>query len=51
MITLNLDSTLNLSDETFLQLCQNNPDLRLERSAKGQLIAMTPSASQTANKT
>ncbi|KPQ40172.1 MAG: putative protein conserved in cyanobacteria [Phormidium sp. OSCR] len=47
MITLNLQPTLDLSDDRFWELCQNNPDLRLERTAQGQLIAMAPSASQT----
>ncbi len=31
-----------LSDEQFFQLCQDNRDLRLERSAKGDLIIMPP---------
>ncbi|UCJ12531.1 MAG: Uma2 family endonuclease [Phormidium sp. PBR-2020] len=47
MITLNLQPTLDLSHDRFWQLCQNNPDLRLERTAQGQLIAMAPCASQT----
>ncbi|WP_448561840.1 hypothetical protein [Trichothermofontia sp.] len=42
MIALNLRSTLQLTDEVFEQLCQQNPDLRLERTAQGELIAMSP---------
>jgi Uma2 family endonuclease len=33
---------VHLSDEQFYQLCINNPDLNIERSAKGVLIFMPP---------
>lgn len=42
MITLNLRPTLQLTDDVFEQLCRQNPDLRLERSAQGELIVMPP---------
>jgi Uma2 family endonuclease len=38
-----------LSDEQFFQLCQDNRDLRLERSAKGDLIIMPPTGGETGN--
>jgi Uma2 family endonuclease len=38
-----------LSDEQFFQLCQDNRDLRLERSAKGDLIIMPPTGGKTSN--
>ncbi len=38
-----------LSDEQFFQLCQDNRDLRLERSAKGDLIIMPPTGGKTGN--
>ena len=47
MITLNLEPHLQLTDETFEQLCGNNPDLRLERTAQGELIAMSPTGSES----
>ncbi|MFN4279787.1 Uma2 family endonuclease [Thermosynechococcus sp.] len=47
MITLHLHPTLQLTDEVFEQLCHQNPDLRLERSAQGELIAMAPAGSET----
>jgi len=47
MITLNLKPHLQLTDETFEQLCRNNPDLRLERTAQGELIAMSPTGSES----
>jgi Uma2 family endonuclease len=34
--------TLQLSDEEFFQFCQANRDLRIERSAKGEIIVMSP---------
>ncbi len=42
-----LELTLELTDEQFFQLCQNNRDLRFERTANGELIIMTPTGSET----
>jgi Uma2 family endonuclease len=47
MITLDLRPNLPLTDQAFDQLCRSNPDLRLERTAQGELIAMAPSGSET----
>ncbi|URR34898.1 Uma2 family endonuclease [Thermosynechococcus sp. HN-54] len=47
MIALNLRPTIELTDEAFEQLCRSNPDLRLERSAQGELIAMAPAGSES----
>lgn len=47
MIALNLRPTLTLTDAVFEQLCQQNPDLRLERTAQGELIAMSPAGSES----
>jgi Uma2 family endonuclease len=47
MITLNLQPHLQLTNETFEQLCRNNPDLRLERTAQGKLVAMSPTGSES----
>lgn len=41
-ITLELRPVINLTDEQFYQLCHNNPDIKLERNAKGELIVMPP---------
>lgn len=35
-------NAVQLSDEQFYQLCVTNPDMRVERSAKGVLIVMPP---------
>ena len=56
-LTINLPSILeldigniNLTDEQFFQLCQNNPDLRFERTASGELIIMPPTGSITSDR-
>ncbi|MDX6270277.1 MAG: hypothetical protein QOD28_1500 [Acidobacteriota bacterium] len=39
--------SLDLSGDRFLELCQDNRDLRLELTAEGELIIMGPTASET----
>ncbi len=46
-LTLDLRSTLELTDEQFVAICRHNPDLRLERSARGELIIMPPTGGET----
>jgi Uma2 family endonuclease len=41
---------VHLSDEQFYQLCMQNPDLQIERSAKGELIVMTPVGGESGNR-
>jgi Uma2 family endonuclease len=38
---------LNLTDEKFMELCLDNPTLRLEMTARGELIVMGPTGSET----
>jgi Uma2 family endonuclease len=45
--TLNLDSAIELTDDQFYQLCRNNPDLKFERNAHGELIIMPPTGGET----
>ncbi|MBP0015853.1 MAG: Uma2 family endonuclease [Roseofilum sp. SBFL] len=47
MVTLNLDPIIKLTSEQFYQLCQHNPDIKLERSATGQLHLMSPTGWET----
>ncbi|SKB15470.1 conserved hypothetical protein [Planktothrix sp. PCC 11201] len=42
--------TIELTDDQFFQLCQNNRDLRFERSASGDLTVMPPTGSETGNR-
>ena len=51
---LSLPSTLELkiplTDEQFFQLCQENPMLRFERTASGELIIMSLTGGETGNR-
>ncbi|NBD14665.1 MAG: Uma2 family endonuclease [Cyanobacteria bacterium] len=49
-LTLNLDSVIELSREQFYQICQDNPDLKLERTATGNLVIMSPTGGETGRK-
>jgi Uma2 family endonuclease len=46
-LTLNLNSVIKLTSEEFYQLSQDNPDLKLERNAAGELIIMPPTGGET----
>ena len=46
-LTLNLNSVIQLTKEPFYQLCKENPDLKLERNAQGELIVMPPTGGET----
>jgi Uma2 family endonuclease len=41
-LTLNLSPTVELTDEQFYEICQNNRDLKFERNANGELVIMAP---------
>jgi Uma2 family endonuclease len=44
-----LELNIDLTDEQFFQLCQNNRDLKFERTATGELIIMPPTGSETSD--
>jgi len=46
-ITLNLQPTIKLTDEQFALICSTNRDLRLERTATGELVIMPPTGGET----
>lgn len=48
-LTLNLDAVY-LTDEQFYQLCQNNRELKFERSVNGALIIMSPVGGESGNR-
>ena len=50
MITLDLRPTLTLTDEQFAQICQNNRDLRFERTTEGELVIMAPTGGETGSR-
>lgn len=41
-LTVNLFPLFELTDDAFHQLCQNNPDVKFERTANGELVVMSP---------
>lgn len=45
-LRLNICS-LSLTDEQFLRLCAENPELRLELNAQGELVVMPPTGAKT----
>lgn len=48
-LTLKLD-TVHLTDEQFYEICQNNPSLKFERTAIGELIIMSPVGGESGNR-
>jgi len=42
-----IESGLMVSDEVFARLCRQNPDLRMERTAQGELIVMAPAGAES----
>ena len=42
-----LELKIDLTDEQFWKLCQNNDDLRFEKTATGELIIMSPTGGYT----
>lgn len=48
--TVNLKPVITMTDEQFFHLCQVNPDLKLERNLKDELIIMAPTGGETGNR-
>jgi Uma2 family endonuclease len=48
--TLKLEPAIALSENQFFTLCQQNPDLKIERSCQGELIIMPPTGGETGRK-
>lgn len=49
-LTLNLDAIVQLTDAAFCALCQANPEVKFERTAKGELSAMPPTGGDTGSR-
>jgi Uma2 family endonuclease len=45
-----LTTILKVSDQQFYDFCRTNPDLRIERNAKGEIIVMPPAFADTGNR-
>jgi Uma2 family endonuclease len=49
-IAINLNSILQLTDNQFYQLCRENPEIKFERNAAGELLIMPPTGGETGNR-
>ncbi len=45
--TIDLSSVIQLTREEFIKICAANPEMKLERTAKGELIVMSPTGGET----
>ncbi len=45
-----IELSINLTDEQFFHLCQQNRDYQFERTASGELIIMPPTGSETSKR-
>jgi Uma2 family endonuclease len=46
-VTIDFTPILDMTDDQFYQLCRNNPDLKFERNARGEIIIMPPTGGET----
>lgn len=49
-LTVNFPSLLLMTSEQFYEFCQANRDLRIERTANGEVVIMPPAFSDTGNR-
>lgn len=50
LLSLKLGSSLRLSDDELFELCARNRELRIERTAEGNLIVMTPAGGASSHR-
>lgn len=49
-ITLNLKPVVKLTPEQFFQLCESNPETKLEMTSLGELVVMSPTGGMSGNR-
>jgi Uma2 family endonuclease len=49
-LVLKMSPAIEMTDDQFFEFCQLNRNLRIERTAKGELIIMPPTGSETGNR-
>ena len=47
--TINFEPICKMTDEQFYQLCRQNPEIKFERNAKGEIVIMSPTGGETGN--
>ena len=45
--TINFNAIAKITDDQFYQLCRENPDVKFERNAQGEIIVMSPTGGET----
>src|SRR4028119_243340 len=48
-LVVRMHPVIDLTDDQFFEFCQINRDLRIERTATGELLIMSPTGSSTGN--
>jgi Uma2 family endonuclease len=48
-LTLVLKPSIEMTDDQFFELCQQNQDVQFERTSAGELIIMSPTGGETGN--
>ena len=46
-ITVNLNPIIQLNENQFYQLCRENPEVKVERNVKGEILIMSPTGGGT----
>ena len=46
-LTLKLEPVIRITSDKFYEICQQNPDLKLERNVQGELTIMPPTGGET----
>ncbi|MCL6752986.1 Uma2 family endonuclease [Nostoc sp. CCCryo 231-06] len=49
-ITVNLNPIIQLTYNQFYQLCRENPEVKFERNAEGELLIMPPTGGEAGNR-
>ena len=47
MFTFDISPLVQLTDEAFAELCRANPDMKFERTARGELIVVSPTGGES----
>lgn len=49
-LRLDLERIVDFDDDQFLELCQRNRDLRIEKTAEGEILIMPPAGGRTSSR-
>jgi Uma2 family endonuclease len=48
-VTINFNAIAQITDDQFYQLCRQNPEVKFERNATGEITVMSPTGGETGN--